>query len=202
MLRQNLPPGYQSRSVCHDDVGFTIPGRPTAGSWLSYGLGSPNENLPSYVVLTPKVQKGQPLTSRYWGSGFLPGRHDGVRFRPEKDAVLYLNNPDGVSRSSRRKTIDHLKELHEYQVSKQSDPVLESQIEQYEMAFRMQASVPEVSDIRGESKATLELYGDDVAEPGTLPPTACWPEGWRARSAPLFKSSTWDGMLTAAARAI
>ena len=86
----------------------------------------------------------------------------------EKDAVLYLNNPDGVSRSSRRKTIDHLKELHEYQVSKQSDPVLESQIEQYEMAFRMQASVPEVSDIRGESKATLELYGDDVAEPGTF----------------------------------
>ncbi len=148
--------------------GSQIPGRPTAGSWLSYGLGSPNENLPSYVVLTPKVQKGQPLTSRYWGSGFLPGRHDGVRFRPEKDAVLYLNNPDGVSRSSRSKTIDYLKELHEYQVSKQSDPVLESQIEQYEMAFRMQASVPEVSDISGESKATLELYGDDVMEPGTF----------------------------------
>ena len=147
--------------------GSQIPGRPTAGSWLSYGLGSPNKNLPSYVVLTPKVAKGQPLTSRYWGSGFLPGRHDGVRFRADKDAVLYLNNPAGVSRSSRSKTIDHLKELHEYQVSQQSDPVLESQIEQYEMAFRMQASVPEVSDISGESKATLELYGEGVTEPGT-----------------------------------
>ncbi|MFL3657035.1 MAG: DUF1501 domain-containing protein [Opitutales bacterium] len=147
--------------------GSQIPGRPTAGSWLSYGLGSPNKNLPSYVVLTPKVAKGQPLTSRYWGSGFLPGRHDGVRFRADKDAVLYLNNPAGVSRSSRSKTIDHLKELHEYQVSQQSDPVLESQIEQYEMAFRMQASVPDVSDISGESKATLELYGEGVTEPGT-----------------------------------
>lgn len=147
--------------------GSQIPGRPTAGSWLSYGLGSENRDLPSYVVLTPKVAKGQPLTSRYWGSGFLPSRHDGVRFRPDKDAVLYLNNPDGVSRSSRSKTIDHLKELHEYQVSQQSDPVLEGQIEQYEMAFRMQASVPEVSDISGESKATLDLYGEGVTEPGT-----------------------------------
>ena len=147
--------------------GSQIPGRPTAGSWLSYGLGSENKDLPSYVVLTPKAAKGQPLTSRYWGSGFLPSRHDGVRFRPDKDAVLYLNNPDGVSRSSRSKTIDHLKELHEYQVSQQSDPVLEGQIEQYEMAFRMQASVPEVSDISGESKATLDLYGEGVTEPGT-----------------------------------
>ena len=183
--------------------GSQIPGRPTAGSWLSYGLGSLNENLPSYVVLTPKVQKGQPLTSRYWGSGFLPDAVMESGSAPEKDAVLYLNNPDGVSRSSQEKTIDHLEETHyEYQVSKQSDPVLESQIEQYEMAFRMQASVPEVSDIRGESKATLELYGDDVAEPARLPPTACWPEGWRSEKCPLFKSSTWDGMLTAAARAI
>ncbi|MGY8693719.1 MAG: DUF1501 domain-containing protein, partial [Verrucomicrobiia bacterium] len=147
--------------------GSQIPGRPTAGSWLSYGLGSANKNLPSYVVLTPKNAKGQPLTSRYWGSGFLPGRHDGVRFRADKDAVLYLNNPAGVSRSSRSKTIDHLKQLHEYQVSQQSDPVLENQIEQYEMAFRMQASVPDVSDISGESKATLELYGEGVTEPGT-----------------------------------
>lgn len=148
--------------------GAQLPGRPMAGSWLSYGLGSPNKNLPSYVVLTPKVAKGQPLTSRYWGSGFLPGKHDGVRFRPEKDAVLYLNNPDGVSRSSRAKTIDYLQELHQHQISKQSDPVLESQIQQYEMAFRMQASVPEVSDISGESKATLELYGEGVEEPGTF----------------------------------
>ena len=147
--------------------GSQIPGRPTAGSWLSYGLGSANKNLPSYVVLTPKNAKGQPLTSRYWGSGFLPGRHDGVRFRADKDAVLYLNNPAGVSRSSRSKTIDDLKQLHEYQVSQQSDPVLENQIEQYEMAFRMQASVPDVSDISGESKATLELYGEGVTEPGT-----------------------------------
>jgi len=149
-------------------TGSQFPGRPTMGSWLSHGLGSMNENLPSYVVLTTKEAKGQPLGSRYWGSGFLPGQHDGVRFRSDKDAVLYLNNPDGISRDGRRATIDHLEELHQYQMKKHSDPVLENQIQQYEMAFRLQASVPEVTDMSGESEATYKLYGEDARTPGTF----------------------------------
>ena len=148
-------------------TGSQFPGRPTMGSWLSYGLGSMNENLPVYVVLTTKEGKGQPLTSRYWDSGFLPGHHDGVRFRPDKDAVLYLNNPPGVSREGRRSAIKYLQELHGLQLAKSKDPVLENQILQYEMAFRMQTSVPEATDISGESEATLSLYGDDVRRPGT-----------------------------------
>ena len=148
-------------------TGSQFPGRPTIGSWMSYGLGSMNENLPVYVVLTTKGGKGQPLTSRYWDSGFLPGRHDGVRFRPDRDAVLYLNNPPGVSRESRRSAIQCLRELHERQLAQSKDPQLENQILQYEMAFRMQTSVPEVTDLSGESEATLNLYGEDVRQPGT-----------------------------------
>ncbi|MBK1880621.1 DUF1501 domain-containing protein [Pelagicoccus mobilis] len=148
-------------------TGSQFPGRPTMGSWLSHGLGSMNSNLPSYVVLTTKNKGGQPLGARYWGSGFLPSRHDGVRFRSDKDAVLYLNNPDGVSKKGRYATIKHLEELHQHQIEKQSDPVLENQIQQYEMAFRLQTSVPEVTDISGESEATLKLYGEDVTTPGT-----------------------------------
>ena len=149
-------------------TGSQFPGRPSIGSWLSYGLGSTNENLSAFVVLATKGGGGQPLTSRYWGSGFLPAKHDGVRFSPSKDAILYLNNPPGVSRESRRKVIDRIQQLHQYQLDKTSDPVLENKIAQYEMAFRMQASVPEVTDLRGESEATLKLYGKDVHTPGTF----------------------------------
>jgi len=149
-------------------TGAQFPGRPTMGSWLSYGLGSTNENLPAYVVLVTKDKGGQPLGARYWSSGFLPARHDGVRFRSAEDAVLYLNNPAGVSRSSRETTIAALRKLHEHQLEQTTDPTLEAQIQQYEMAFRMQASVPEVTDISGESEATLALYGDDVKKPGTF----------------------------------
>ncbi len=148
-------------------TGSQFPGRPTIGAWLSHGLGSMNENLPSFVVLTTKDKGGQPLGARYWGSGFLPNRHSGVRLRPDKDAVLYLNNPNGLSRSSRRSTIEHLEELHAYQLSKQSDPVLENQIQQYEMAFRLQASVPGVTDLSGEPESTYKLYGEDARTPGT-----------------------------------
>ncbi|MFT5239334.1 MAG: hypothetical protein ACI9X0_000294 [Kiritimatiellia bacterium] len=148
-------------------TGSQFPGRPTIGSWLSYGLGSMNENLPAFVVMVTKGGGGQPLVSRYWGNGFLPGKHNGVRFRPDREAVLYLNNPDGISRSARRKVVDQLERLHQLQLEKNSDPALENKITQYEMAFRMQASVPEVTDISGETESTLSLYGDDVKTPGS-----------------------------------
>ncbi len=148
-------------------TGSQFPGRPSFGSWLSYGLGSASENLPEFVVMVTKGQGGQPLVSRLWGSGFLPGKHDGVRLRPDKNAVLYLNNPAGVDRESRRKALNKIQELHEWQLAQTSDPALETRIAQYEMAFRMQTSIPEITDFSNESKATLEMYGADVETPGT-----------------------------------
>ena len=149
-------------------TGSQFPGRPSIGSWTSYGLGSDNQNLPNFVVLTTKDGGGQPLTSRYWGSGFLPAKHDGVRFSPSDDAVLYLNSPKGISRQGRKKVIDALKELHHEELMRTSDPYLETQIAQYEMAYRMQASVPEATDLSDESQETLDMYGPDATKPGTF----------------------------------
>lgn len=148
-------------------TGSQLAGRPSIGSWLSYGLGSDNQDLPDFVVMNTKNKGGQPLVSRLWGSGFLPGKHDGVRFRPDKNAVLYLNNPNGVSASTRRKALDALNTIHHQQLEKTSDPVLETRIAQYEMAFRMQTSVPEVTDLSNETEATFNLYGKDSKNPGT-----------------------------------
>ena len=148
-------------------TGSQFPGRPSAGAWLAYGLGSANENLPAFAVLISNDRGGQPLTSRLWGSGFLPGRYDGVQLRPDADAVLYLNNPAGVSRAARRSALDGLQDLNRLRLEKTADPVLETHIAQYEMAFRMQSSVPEVTDVSGETAETLALYGDDVHTPGT-----------------------------------
>jgi len=147
-------------------TGSQFPGRPSIGSWLSYGLGAESENLPGFVVMTTKGQGGQPLVSRLWGSGFLPGKHDGVRLRPDKDAVLYLNSPDGVSRASRRRMLDSIQELHHMQLAKTSDPVVETRIAQYEMAFRMQASIPEVTDLSDEPEHIFEMYGPEAKTPG------------------------------------
>ncbi len=149
-------------------TGSQIGGRPSIGSWLSYGLGSSNDNLPSFVVMITKDQKGQPLVSRLWGSGFLPGEHDGVQFRPDKDAVLYLNNPAGLDPFSRRKMLDRLAELHQIQLAKSGDPTLETRIAQYEMGFRMQTSIPEVTDLSSEPDSTFKLYGEDARTPGTF----------------------------------
>jgi hypothetical protein len=149
-------------------TGSQIAGRPSIGSWLSYGLGSPNENLPSFVVMVTKDKKGQPLVSRLWGSGFLPGEHDGVQFRPDKDAVLYLNNPEGLDLASRRRMLDRLGELHRIQLAKSGDTALETRIAQYEMGFKMQTSIPEVTDLSTESEATFQLYGEDARTPGTF----------------------------------
>lgn len=148
-------------------TGSQLAGRPSIGSWLSYGLGSDNQDLPAFVVMTTKNKSGQPLVSRLWGSGFLPGKHDGVRFRPDKNAVLYLNRPDGVSASNRRQALDALNAMHQAQLEKTSDPELETRIAQYEMAFRMQTSVPEVTDLSKETEATFKLYGAESKTPGT-----------------------------------
>ncbi len=148
-------------------TGSQLAGRPSIGSWLSYGLGSENKDLPSFVVMNSKGATGQPLVSRLWGSGFLPGKHDGVRFRPDKNAVLYLKNPEGLSSTNRRKALDALNAIHAEQLEKTADPELETRIAQYEMAFRMQTSVPEVTDLSDETEATFEMYGKESKSPGS-----------------------------------
>ena len=149
-------------------TGSQLSGRPSIGSWLHYGLGSDNQNLPSFVVLITKGKTDQPLYSRLWGSGFLPSRHQGVQFRAGKDPVLYLTNPDGVSGESRRLMLDRLKELHELTAVTQRDVEIDTRIAQYEMAYRMQSSVPEVMDLSGEKESTFEMYGPDAKKPGTF----------------------------------
>jgi uncharacterized protein (DUF1501 family) len=148
-------------------TGSQIAGRPSIGSWLSYGLGSTNDNLPNFVVLVTANKGGQPLVSRLWGSGFLPGKHDGVRFRPDKDAVLYLNNPSGLDEKSRRMMLDRLKELHQIELAKSGDTALETRIAQYEMGFRMQTSIPDLTNFANEPDSTFELYGEEARKPGT-----------------------------------
>ena len=149
-------------------TGAQVPGRPSMGAWLSYGLGQDNANLPSFVVLITKDKSGQPLGSHLWGSGFLPSRHQGVQFRAAKDPVLYLGNPAGVSNESRRLLLDRLKELHEHQLSKTPDSEIQNRIDHYEMAYSMQSSVPEATDISGEPKSVLDDYGPDVTTPGSF----------------------------------
>jgi uncharacterized protein (DUF1501 family) len=149
-------------------TGNQISGRPSIGAWLNYGLGSDNENLPSFVVLITKGKVDQPLYSRLWGAGFLPARYQGVQFRSGKEPVLYLTNPAGIDAASRRKMLDRLLELHEVQAAQTHDPELSARIAQYEMAYRMQSSIPEVTDLTSESEATLERYGDQVKTPGTF----------------------------------
>ncbi len=123
-------------------TGSQIAGRPSLGAWLDYGLGSSNQNLPSFCVLVTKNKADQPLYARLWGAGFLPSNHQGVQFRAGADPVLYLSNPDGISASSRRKMLDRINELHAMELAERLDPVIEARIAQSEMAFRMQSSVP------------------------------------------------------------
>ena len=143
-------------------------GRPSIGAWAHYGLGSDNENLPAFVVLITPGKVDQPLYARLWGSGFLPARHQGVQFRSGKDPVLYLNNPDGISAESRRLMLDRLKELHEHAADRLGESEMDTRIAQYEMAYRMQTSVPEVMDLSNEPESIFELYGPDSRKPGTF----------------------------------
>ncbi|KAA3611677.1 MAG: DUF1501 domain-containing protein [Planctomycetota bacterium] len=155
-------------AVTFFQTGSQIAGRPSIGAWLDYGLGSMNENLPAFVVMVTKNKGGQPLYARLWGAGFLASRYQGVQLRAEKDAVLYLNNPDGISRETRREMLDTLSKLHQLQTERELDPEISSRMAQYEMAFRMQASVPEVTDLSDEPEETFDLYGPDARKPGTF----------------------------------
>ncbi|MHB8636702.1 MAG: DUF1501 domain-containing protein [Fimbriimonadaceae bacterium] len=149
-------------------TGAEIAGRPSFGAWLSYGLGSMNEDLPAFVVLASANKGDQPLYERLWGSGFLDSRYQGVRFRSGGDPVLYLSNPDGICGSGRRAMLDRLSELTKHEFDKELDPEIESRIAQYEMAYRMQTSVPEVTDLSKEPNEVFELYGPDSRKSGTF----------------------------------
>jgi hypothetical protein len=149
-------------------TGHQLAGRPSMGAWLSYGLGSANQNLPGFVVLISKDRIDQPLYARLWGNGFLPSVHQGVQFRAGRDPVLFLKNPDGVSETSRRKMLDRLAELHAMQFQDVGDPEINARVAQYEMAYRMQTSVPEVMNLSDEPAATFELYGEEAKDPGTF----------------------------------
>ena len=151
--------------------GAQIPGRPTLGAWLTYGLGTETESLPAFVVMT-SVSKGtscgQIFYDFYWGSGFLPSRFQGVKLRGSGDPVLYVSNPDGMSREMRRGWLDDVAKINQLKLQEYGDPEIATRIAQYEMAFKMQTSVPELADLSGESQATLDMYGPQVKEPGTF----------------------------------
>jgi hypothetical protein len=152
-------------------TGSEIPGRPSMGAWVSYGLGSPNRNLPAFVVLVSRLPSGaqpQALFSRLWGSGFLPTLHQGVALRSVGDPVLYLSNPPGVDSGARREMLDGLAELNQQRLQQKGDPEIAARIAQYEMAFRMQTSVPELTDIGKEPASVLDMYGPEVKEPGSF----------------------------------
>ena len=156
-------------------TGSEVPGKPSMGSWISYGLGAETEDLPAFVALTPNFPNGsnaQALFSRMWGPGFLPGRNSGVVLRSGNDPVLYLENPPGVDRKDRRSMLDVLGKLNQRGFEKFGDPDIQTRISQYEMAFRMQASVPDLTDLSQEKEATLGLYGDRVKTPGSFASSA------------------------------
>ncbi|MCE2786165.1 MAG: DUF1501 domain-containing protein [Pirellula sp.] len=151
-------------------TGSQLAGRPSIGSWISYGLGSQNKDLPAYVVLTSfgtGRPDDQPLYDRLWGAGFLPSQHQGVKFRNKGDAVLYLSNPQGMDSQRRRRTLDRLDQLNRQHFDQLGDPEIQTRISQYEMAFRMQSSVPDLLSVADEPAHVLEKYGPDVKRPGS-----------------------------------
>ncbi len=152
-------------------TGHQQPGRPSFGAWASYGLGSENSNLPAFVVLLSRgsaARPADPLYARLWGSGFLPSNHQGVAFRTGGDPVLYLSNAPGIDVATRRDQLDVLAAMNSKQAATQRDPEIDTRISQYEMAFRMQSSVPDLIDLHDESESTFEAYGAEAREPGTF----------------------------------
>src|SRR5438094_1845516 len=165
-----------SEAINHDpaitflQTGFQQPGRPSMGAWTTYGLGSENQNLPAFVVLISQanaLNPDQPLFSRLWGSGFLPSRYQGVKFRASGDPVLYLSNPPGVPDATRRRMLDGIAKLNRLLAEKYADPEIDTRVAQYEMAYRMQTSVPDLMDLSKEPESTFDLYGPDSRKPGT-----------------------------------
>jgi hypothetical protein len=154
-------------AVTYCQTGAEQPGRPTVGAWLSYGLGTANRDLPSFVVMT-SGNVGQNLHTRYWEAGFLPTVHQGVQFRAKGDPVLFLSNPKGMSAGVRRTVLDAIRDINGEKHTLTGDPEITTRIEQYEMAFRMQTSVPELMDLSKEPASTFELYGPDAKTPGTF----------------------------------
>lgn len=156
-------------AITYIQTGSQIPGRPSLGAWLSYGLGSMNENLPSYVVMHARTSfPEQSLFNRLWGTGFMPSEHQGLLLQSQGDPVLYLSNPKGVTQQDRRAQLDALAALNQQQYEQFADPEVLSRIEQHEMAYRMQTSVPELMDLSQETQGTFDLYGEEAKEPGTF----------------------------------
>ncbi len=156
-------------AITYIQTGSQIPGRPSLGAWLSYGLGSQNENLPHYVVMHAETKFAeQSLFNRLWGTGFMPSDHQGMLMRSQGDPVLYLSNPAGVTREDRRAQLDTLAAINQQQYQEFGDPEVLARIRQHEMAYRMQASVPELMDLSDESEATFRLYGEEARRPGTF----------------------------------
>lgn len=164
----------QTEAINHDpavtfmQTGSAQPGRPVMGAWMSYGLGSSNRDLPAFVVLVSGTGTGQNLHTRYWGSGFLPTVHQGVQFRSQGDPVLYVSNPPGMSPEVRRRILDGVRAVNEHKLAAVGDPEIATRIAQYEMAWRMQTSVPELMDTSREPASVYELYGEDAKTPGTF----------------------------------
>ena len=152
-------------------TGNQVTGKPCLGAWMSYGLGSLNQNLPAFVVMVAQprnTEQVQAISARLWQSGYLPGEHSAVSFRAAGDPILFINDPPGVSREVRRKTLDGIRKLNEMQHQRVGDPETLTRIQQYEMAFKMQSSVPELADLSKEDAKTIEMYGPDVKKPGTF----------------------------------
>jgi hypothetical protein len=162
-------------AICYIQTGNQVAGRPCLGSWASYGLGSMNANLPTFVVLVAvpsNREQEQAISARLWSAGFLPGEHAGVSFRAKGDPILFINNPPGVPDGVRRATLDGINALNRRTLQEYGDPETETRISQYEMAYRMQASVPELTDLKSEPDHTFKLYGEDAKKPGTFANTA------------------------------
>ncbi|NBV22993.1 MAG: DUF1501 domain-containing protein [Proteobacteria bacterium] len=158
-------------AICHMQTGNQVTGRPCLGSWASYGLGSLNENLPTFVVLVAEPsnrEQLQAISGRLWSSGFLPGEHAGVSFRSAGDPILFINNPPGLPSELRRTQLDGLSKLNQLAYREVGDPETHTRIQQFEMAFRMQTSVPDLTDLKHETEATYQLYGEDARKPGTF----------------------------------
>jgi hypothetical protein len=155
-------------AVTMAQTGFRLGGRPSMGSWVAYGLGADTEDLPAFCVMISNSGGGQPLYDRLWGSAFLPSRYQGVKFRSTGDPVLYLSNPTGFTAANRRTYLDALGELNRGSYDEFGDPEINARISQYEMAFRMQTSVPELTDLSREPPSTFDLYGEDAKKPGTF----------------------------------
>ena len=167
----------QTEAINHDpavtffQTGFQLAGRPSIGAWLAYGLGSENQDLPAFVVMISQGSgnpNDQPLADRQWGSGFLPTRYQGVKFRSVGDPVLFLSDPPGFARTARRRFVDDVAALNKVELDEFGDPEIATRVAQYEMAYRMQASVPDLIDLKKEPARTFELYGEDARKPGTF----------------------------------